>query len=107
MRDSSLVANLLLEDGILIRSNGSEQVQSPLVHRSETVCDQRDRNPLPRRSAFFRLSPPEFGSVVDSSESNGLSCEARGDVHFGIADIPDIEHKSVQSPGVQDLVLVV
>lgn len=88
MSDGILSVNLLFHDTILIHANRGEKIQDGLVHRLETVDDQRDSDSLPTRATFLCVLPPVFGLLR-------------------LADIADIQHDAMKSPCVKGLVFVI
>jgi hypothetical protein len=86
--------DLLLHDPVLVDSNGGENVEDLLVHRSHPISDEDDGDLLPSgRAASFdarrrgRLAPILGRAVVD--------------------DVSDVEHDVVKRSRIKLLVLVV
>lgn len=85
---SVLTIDLFLHNTILVNSDGSENIEHGLVHRLKTVNDECHSNLLPARGSLLGMSPPVFRL-------------------FGLANITNVEHDTMERSGIQRLVLVV
>ena len=56
VRDRVFAINLLLHDTVLIDTDGCEDIQHRLVHRLQTIDDERDGDPLPAWNAYKSLA---------------------------------------------------
>ena len=63
MSDSRLIVHSLLQDSILIYSEGSKYIKDMSVHRSNPISNEGDHNPLPSWSTIFGGLSPKFGSI--------------------------------------------
>lgn len=80
--------NLLLHDTVLIYSHGSQYIEDCLVHRLETVNNERNGDPLPAGDTLFRTAAPVLRLL-------------------GVADVTNVQHDAMQRSCIQRLVLIV